>query len=72
MTENAGEEPRDPNPRSSRFTCLNCGGTSFRDREIRMNTGGMTFFGLDWLNKAARGYVCQTCGFVHMFAQVPS
>ncbi len=68
MTEHAGDEPRVTDPDRRGFTCLNCGGSSFTEREIRMNTAGMTLIGLDWLNKAARGIVCDDCHFVHMFS----
>lgn len=50
------------------FSCVACKqGTRFFQREIRLNTGGMTLLGLDWLNKAADGAVCERCGYVHSF-----
>ncbi len=33
-----------------------------------MGTTGMAIFDLEFLNKSARGFICQACGFVHMFA----
>lgn len=39
----------------------------FARREVKMTTTGMTFFDLDWLNKAAEGAICLRCGFVHTF-----
>jgi predicted nucleic-acid-binding Zn-ribbon protein len=50
------------------FRCLVCGGTKFRQREIKMNTTGMSLFNLDFANRSAVGVICTACGFVHMFA----
>lgn len=49
------------------FSCQLCGGQEFADREIKLNTTAMSFFDLDWLNKAAEGLICEACGYVHMF-----
>lgn len=32
-----------------------------------MNTKGMTFFKLDWANKEAENYICDSCGYVYWF-----
>jgi hypothetical protein len=32
-----------------------------------MNTKGMTFMNLDWLNRSGDGAVCTACGYVHVF-----
>ena len=32
-----------------------------------MNTPGLTFFGIEWLNAEAENYVCNNCGYVHWF-----
>ncbi len=49
------------------LACLVCGGLTFANREIKMNTTGMSFLDLDWLNKSADGAICVRCGFVHTF-----
>ncbi len=49
------------------LACLVCGGTSYAQREIKMNTTGMSFLDLDWLNKSADGAICLRCGYVHTF-----
>ncbi|MDN5853956.1 MAG: DNA-binding protein [Actinomycetia bacterium] len=50
------------------FTCIACKhGKRFIQREIKLNTTGMSFMGLDWLNEAADGAVCERCGYVHSF-----
>ena len=49
------------------LACHACQGLVFAQREIKMNTTGMSFFDLDWLNKSADGVICVRCGFVHTF-----
>jgi hypothetical protein len=68
MTEHVGEERRVTDPRLPGFSCLNCGDTSFTRREVKLNTSGMSFAGLDWANKSGDGYICNACGFLHTFA----
>jgi hypothetical protein len=50
------------------FTCLNCGAESFTRREVKLNTSGMSFAGLDWANKSGQGFICNACSFMHVFA----
>ena len=53
------------------LTCVVCRkGQEFERREANMNTKGMTFLGLDWLNRSGDGAVCLTCGYVHVFMGV--
>lgn len=49
------------------FSCHVCNGMEFHQREVKLNTTGMTFLDLDWLNESADGAVCSTCGYVHLF-----
>ncbi|MBZ5741139.1 hypothetical protein [Nocardioides mangrovi] len=49
------------------LSCLVCDGRLFAYRQVLLNTAGMTYVGLDWLNRAAVGVVCRECGFVHEF-----
>jgi hypothetical protein len=49
------------------LSCLICSGVSFTQREVQMNTSGMTFMGLDGWNRSADGAICARCGFVHTF-----
>lgn len=37
------------------LACLVCGAGEFVRREVKMNTGGMSFFGLDWANTSGDG-----------------
>jgi predicted nucleic-acid-binding Zn-ribbon protein len=50
------------------LVCQVCGNDRFLQREIKMQTTGLTFFDLDFLNESADGVVCNRCGYVHMFA----
>ncbi|MFC8175811.1 hypothetical protein ACFUJ0_03405 [Streptomyces sp. NPDC057242] len=48
--------------------CLICGGDTFREREVKLNSTGMEFFNLAWANESATGLICWSCGYVHLFA----
>ena len=37
-----------------------------------MNTSGMTFMNMDWLNSSACALVCQKCKRIELFAETPS
>jgi len=50
-----------------KLECVICKHTLFWTRSTLMNTTGMTFFNLDWANKSATNYVCDSCGYVHWF-----
>ncbi|MEU3688468.1 hypothetical protein [Streptomyces narbonensis] len=47
--------------------CLICGGDTFREREVKLNSTGMEFFNLAWANESATGLICGSCGYVHLF-----
>lgn len=47
--------------------CEICGEDRFYQREGKIQTTGMTFFELDWLNASANCVVCARCGYVHWF-----
>ena len=51
------------------LTCPHCQGTSFRHKHILLNTAGMSFFDLDWLNKSADTFACTTCGRIEWFTE---
>ena len=65
----------EPAPEASRFdaggrtvVCTHCGHDLFESKEILLNTRGLTFFKLDWLNRSAMALVCANCGLVQLFA----
>jgi hypothetical protein len=49
------------------LVCQICGYGGFWKRDAQLNTAGMSFMNLDWLNRTARCYVCARCGYVHWF-----
>jgi predicted nucleic-acid-binding Zn-ribbon protein len=51
--------------------CPHCGNDQFEQRSILLNTPGMTFFGLDWANRAASVLACTTCGHLEWYLQQP-
>lgn len=50
-----------------RLVCPICGSDTFVERRSLLNTRGLTFFGLDWANRAAMNYICATCGYIMWF-----
>jgi len=53
------------------LTCAHCSGQTFWERSALLNTPGMTWLGLDWLNESAEVFVCGTCGRLEWFLFVP-
>ena len=51
--------------------CSHCGGTTFDDRVALLNTRGMTFLRLDWLNAGAYLLVCKKCSHIEWFLEAP-
>lgn len=49
------------------LTCPHCRGKSFTHHKAQLNTAGMTFLELDWLNKSADTFHCRTCGRIEWF-----
>ena len=47
--------------------CTHCNGQLFTNRKSQLNTAGMSFFDLDWLNKSAEVFVCEECGKLEWF-----
>ena len=51
--------------------CTQCRGTRFQRRKIILNTRGLAFFDMEWLNKGAMALTCEECGLIQLFARVP-
>jgi UDP-2,3-diacylglucosamine pyrophosphatase LpxH len=51
------------------ITCLHCGHDHFQRRKALLNTRGMTFFDLEWLNQSATTLMCVQCGLIHWFGK---
>jgi hypothetical protein len=52
--------------------CAHCSNDGFEGREILLNTRGLTFLKLDWLNRSATALVCAKCGHIQLFAVPPA
>jgi len=47
--------------------CPICGHNKFSHRAVLLNSPGMTFFGLEFLNKEASAYTCKKCCYMMYF-----
>jgi predicted nucleic-acid-binding Zn-ribbon protein len=52
--------------------CPHCSNDQFSGREILLNTRGLTFLKLDWLNRSATALACAKCGHIQLFAVPPT
>lgn len=52
--------------------CPHCGGTSFTAKNVLLNSRGLTFFNLDWANKAATALTCTNCHRMEWYAVPPN
>ncbi len=50
-----------------KLSCPICRSTQFWTRKTLLNTKGLTFMDLDWLNKEADNYICDSCGYIMWF-----
>jgi len=50
-----------------KIQCPICDNDQFRDKKILLNTEGMTFLGLDFLNSEATTYTCSRCSHMLYF-----
>lgn len=48
-------------------TCAFCHFDAFHLREVLLNTGGMSFLGLDFANVSSKGLICAQCGYLMEF-----
>jgi len=47
--------------------CLHCKHEFFELGKALLNTRGMSFLDLDWLNENATTLICKHCGYIHWF-----
>ncbi len=47
--------------------CSHCGGASFEEGAAMLNTAGLTFLDLDWLDQNASILKCTNCGHIEWF-----
>jgi hypothetical protein len=55
-------------PERAPLYCLVCQGRLFTGREIKLDTSGMEFLGLEWANRSGTALICGGCSFAHTFA----
>jgi len=65
--ENKGDKYR--SAADMEIVCQHCQHDHFEKGEALLNTRGLTFFDLDWLNGSAITLACTRCGFIHWFAR---
>jgi len=54
-----------------KIVCTHCKNDRFTEQAVLLNTRGLTFFKLDWLNRNATTLICSTCGLIQWFAMSP-
>lgn len=61
----------EPDPQCTPIVCPHCGHNEFEISGAMLNTPGMTFLRLDWLNRTASVLVCTTCSHIQWFMEQP-
>jgi len=52
-------------------TCFHCKNNQFKKGAAQLNTKGMSFLNLDWLNKSATVLTCTRCSLILWFQEEP-
>lgn len=55
-----------------KIQCPHCASTIFGEGKAQLNTAGLSFLNLDWLNKSATTLICATCGNIQWFLRAPT
>ncbi|RYD19476.1 MAG: DNA-binding protein [Verrucomicrobiaceae bacterium] len=63
------EEPKPVSIAGLPLVCPHCKNERFYERRWLLNTTGMTFMNLDWLNESAMNYLCANCGRIEWFSK---
>ena len=61
------EVPQPVEVKGKQLVCNHCSNDMFWTRKIQLNTPGLTFLNLDWMNKSATTFVCSECTHIHWF-----
>jgi hypothetical protein len=51
--------------------CPHCGFEKFHSGSAQLNSMGMTFLNLDWMDSSATTLICAECGRIEWFARKP-
>ncbi len=55
----------------AKIVCPNCQHDQFQSQTVLLNTRGLTFLKLDWLNAAATILICSNCSLIQWFKRPP-
>jgi hypothetical protein len=61
------EHPAVQGIRNRYLKCQICGHDRFWKRKTLLNTPGLTFLGVEWANKQADNFICDSCGYIFWF-----
>lgn len=53
--------------RGKNVKCIACQNDTFRTKRVLLNTAGLTYLGMDWLNRSAEVLICEECGFLNWY-----
>ena len=65
------DEPLEFDVGERQATCQFCGDQKFWIKKGQLNTAVMSFFDVEWLDPQATCLICDSCGYVHWFLEVP-
>lgn len=51
------------------ITCVHCKHNEFEKGKAMLNTRGMTFLDMEWLNDSATTLICKRCSYIHWFGR---
>lgn len=64
-----GKNGREYKSNDIQVICIHCKYNKFEQGKAQLNTRGLTFFDLDWLNESATTLICKQCGYIHWFGR---
>ncbi|MGB5811226.1 MAG: hypothetical protein WBG86_11885 [Polyangiales bacterium] len=65
------DEAREFDVGDKQMRCQFCDETKFWTKKAQLNTAVMSFFDVEWLNPEATCLICDSCGYVHWFLELP-
>ena len=68
----AGDDTQHYEVGGKQARCSHCEGVNFDSGSALLNTGGLTFLGLEWANRSAHLLICTGCGHIDWFLEKPN